>query len=85
MKYQVLASNVAQVSLSDGTEVLYSYQTAVAIFIPGRGWIRDGHYFSRTTSRHINAYTGSAGNADRAAAMVTHEEFMRLIESVTLA
>ena len=79
MKCQVLASNVAQVSLSDGTEVLYSYQTAVAIFIPGRGWVRDGHYYSKTTSRHINAH------ADRNAEMVTHEEFMKLIEAVTLA
>jgi len=79
MKCQVLASNVAQVSLSDGTEVLYSYQTAVAILIPGRGWVRDGHYYSQTTSRHINKY------ADRDAAMVTHEEFLRLIEAVTLA
>lgn len=39
--------------------------------------MRDGHFYSKTTSRHINAY------ADRDAAMVTHEEFLRLLRPIT--
>jgi hypothetical protein len=52
---QVTVSST-QVSLADGTEVLYSYSTPVAALVPGKGWIRTEQFYSKTTSKHINAW-----------------------------
>jgi hypothetical protein len=56
MKVQPIGSNQTQVSLADGTEVLFSYSTPVAALVPGKGWIRTAHMWSATTSKHINAW-----------------------------
>jgi len=56
MKVQPIGSNQTQVSLADGTEVLFSYSTPVAALVPGKGWIRTATKWSQTTSRHINAW-----------------------------
>ena len=56
MKVQPIGSNQTQVSLADGTEVLFSYATPVAALVPGKGWIRTAHKWSATTSKHINAW-----------------------------
>ncbi len=56
MKVQPIGSNQAQVSLADGTEVLFSYSTPVAALVPGKGWIRTATKWSVTTSKHINAW-----------------------------
>jgi hypothetical protein len=56
MKVQPIGSNQTQVSLADGTEVLFSYSTPVAALVPGKGWIRTAEKWSTTTSKHINAW-----------------------------
>ncbi len=56
MKVQPIGSNQTQVSLADGTEVLFSYSTPVAALVPGKGWIRTATKWSVTTSKHINAW-----------------------------
>ncbi len=56
MKVTPIGSNKTQVSLADGTEVLFSYSTPVAALVPGRGWIRTNKKWSNTTSRHINSW-----------------------------
>jgi hypothetical protein len=56
MKVQPIGSNQTQVSLADGTEVLFSYTQPVAALVPGKGWIRTAHKWSATTSKHINAW-----------------------------
>lgn len=43
----------------DGMEVLFSYSTPVAAFIPGRGYVRTRRQWSKTTSKHINAWARS--------------------------
>jgi len=40
MKVSAIGSNKTQVSLADGTEVLFSYSTPVAALVPGKGWMR---------------------------------------------
>lgn len=45
------------VSLTDGRTVLFSYNVAVAAYIPGQGYIALDHRFSVTTSKHVNQYT----------------------------
>lgn len=37
-------------------EIFFSYETPVAAFIPGRGYVRTDSYYSRTTSKHIDQY-----------------------------
>ena len=57
MKLKKLASNMTELTLSNGDTVLYSYDTPVA------GWDEVGAYrtnkfFSQTTTKHINKYLG---------------------------
>ena len=56
MKVSAIGSNKTQVSLADGTEVLFSYSTPVAALVPGKGWMRTEHKWSNTTTRHINSW-----------------------------
>jgi len=46
MKVTPIGSNKTQVSLADGTEVLFSYSTPVAALVPGKGWMRTEHKWS---------------------------------------
>lgn len=56
MKVQSIGSNQAEVTLADGTCVLFSYETPVAAIVPGKGWIRTAFKHSATTSKHTNAW-----------------------------
>ena len=56
MKVQPSGANQTEVSLADGTEILFSYGTPVAALVPGKGWIRTAQKWSATTSKHINAW-----------------------------
>jgi hypothetical protein len=55
--------NSHEVSLSDGTLVLYSYTTPVAIAKPCGRKVRTNTRFSLTTERHISNF--GAANWDR--------------------
>lgn len=61
MKLNNFASNQTQVNLNDGTVILFSYKTPVAAFVPGQGYVRTNHKWSRTTSKHINAWLRNVG------------------------
>lgn len=56
MKVQSIGSNQSEVSLADGTEILFSYGTPVAALVPGKGWIRTAFKHSATTTKHVNAW-----------------------------
>ena len=66
MKVQPIGSNQTQVSLADGTEVLFSYSTPVAALVPGKGWMRTAKKWSTTTTKHINRWL-----ADNASTLAT--------------
>jgi hypothetical protein len=57
MKLRQAGSNQTVIELGDGIEVLFSYSTPVAAFVPGIGYVRTAKHYSVTTSRHINAYS----------------------------
>lgn len=59
MKIKNIGSNQIQISVDDGTEVLVSYSTPVAAFVPGQGYVRTEKFWSNTTSKHINRWIGS--------------------------
>lgn len=60
MKITPIGSNKTLRTLDNGTQILYSYSTPVAAFIPGRGHIRTDKFHSVTTSRHINKWLDEA-------------------------
>ncbi len=61
LKLNRLGANVTTLSMPDGLEVMFSYNTPVAAFVPGRGYLVTSTKYSKTTSKHINAYVGKAG------------------------
>ena len=56
MKLNNFASNQTLIEFKNGTIVLFSYKTPVAAHIPGYGYVRTNHNWSRTTSKHINKW-----------------------------
>jgi hypothetical protein len=54
MKLNPVGSNQTEVTKADGTTILYSYQTPVAAFVPGKGGLCSTQKYSVTTSRHVN-------------------------------
>jgi hypothetical protein len=58
MKIQTGKANQTVLTLNNGTEVFISYQTPVAAFIPGEGYVKTEEWFSATTSKHITQYAG---------------------------
>jgi hypothetical protein len=58
-KIQSLGANRTLLQRSDGSEILISYSTPVAAFIPARGYVRTEITHSRTTSKHIGLYSRS--------------------------
>lgn len=56
MKLQQLSGNKNQITLNDGTQVLFSYQTPVACWKNGE-FYKTSKKWSNTTTRHINAWT----------------------------
>lgn len=62
MKLTKISNNAHTLLLANGTEILFSYETPVAAFVQNFGpynrctYIQTGVKYSRTTSKHINAY-----------------------------
>ncbi len=54
MKINHVGSNQTEIELYGGRVVLYSYSTAVAAFVPGRGGLVSSTKYSATTSRHVS-------------------------------
>ncbi len=58
LKIRSLGSNQTELTIGE-TLMLFSYQTPVVAYVPGRGWLRTREHYSRTTSKHINKWIGS--------------------------
>lgn len=54
MKLSPVGSNQTEVEREGGVTILYSYETPVAAFVPGKGALCTSKRYSNTTSRHIN-------------------------------
>jgi hypothetical protein len=55
MKLNHIAANKNEITLGDGTQVLFSYQTPVACWVNGE-YFKTSKKWSNTTSRHINSW-----------------------------
>ena len=51
-----LGSNQTELSLNNGNSIFFSYETPVAGIQSEDGFFKTETYYSRTTSKHINAY-----------------------------
>ena len=56
MKLRKAGNNMTELSLPTGTDVLFSYETPVAAFVEGEGYVRTETRYSVTTSKHINKW-----------------------------
>ena len=56
MQLQRLGYNQTQITLSDGHQVFFSYETPVAARTPDYKYYRTDRKWSVTTSRHINKW-----------------------------
>ncbi len=57
MQVQPIGSNMTELTLKNGTSILFSYKTPVAGW-DDKGSFRTDKKFSVTTSKHINKYLG---------------------------
>lgn len=51
-----LKPNQTVLRVGAGLEILFSYQTPVAAFIPGMGYVKSSKKYSRTTSKHVSQW-----------------------------
>lgn len=61
MKIKPIASNMTELVLNDGTQVLFSYETPVACFQNNK-FYKTSHKWSRTTSKHIGKWANMFWN-----------------------
>jgi len=54
MEVKQAGNQQTEVTFNSGKTVLFSYETPVAVHIPGRGTYRTAEKHSKTTSGHIN-------------------------------
>ena len=59
MRIKPIASNMTELVLNDGTQVLFSYETPVACWKDGQ-FYKTSHKWSNTTTRHINKWSHCA-------------------------
>jgi len=61
MKVRKISNTSTEINLSDGTSILVSYETPVAMYSPqGSCFYRTDTFWSVTTSKHINAWLDGA-------------------------
>lgn len=75
MKLKSVGSNQTEVELGNGVTVFFSYSTAVAAHVPGRGYLRSSTKYSRTTSKHVTQWINGTS------AEVEQEEIDKLAEA----
>ena len=63
MKLKQIGNNQSLISYNNGTDVLFSYETPVAGYILGEGYFVSEQYYSKTTSKHVNAFINNAAQA----------------------
>jgi hypothetical protein len=74
MKLHTISINTSVITLSNGTRVMFSYDTPVAAYVPGIGYMRTATHFSKTTSKHINEWLSGAEHT-----VVQQQEIERLL------
>ena len=83
MKLTPISANQTELEIGKGVVVFFSYRTPVAAFIPGTGYLRSNHKWSRTTSKHINQWLRRmTGSGSYAATEVDQSVFDNLVGGI---
>lgn len=53
-----IGANQTMITTFDGKQVLFSYNTPVAAYLPGVGYVVTEEKYSTTTSKHVNSWAG---------------------------
>ncbi len=77
MKLNVVGSNQTELVKADGTTVFFSYNTPVAVFVPGRGALCSSTKYSPTTSKHVSMALNRWGAMRN---LVAQEEVNRYVD-----
>lgn len=57
MKLSIFGANQTVITIGNN-EIFFSYDTPVAAFVSGIGYVKTEQKFSATTSKHINSWAG---------------------------
>lgn len=55
-----IGPNQTEIILPNDNRIFFSYTTPVAAYVVGRGYLKTEHFYSVTTSRHINQWIDGA-------------------------
>lgn len=58
MNLTTVGANQTMITLANGAQVFFSYNTPVAAYLPGEGYLVTATKHSATTSKHVNAWAG---------------------------
>lgn len=58
MKLRTIGTNQSVLEFKDGQTILFSYETPVAVYTPGKGYERTELFISRTTNKHVDKWIG---------------------------
>ena len=56
MNLKQIGNNQSLVSFNNGAQVLFSYETPVAGYLPDEGYFKTEQFFSKTTTKHVNSF-----------------------------
>jgi hypothetical protein len=56
LKIATMGPNQTELQIGDDVTVFFSYNTPVAAFVSGKGYIRSEAKYSMTTSKHVNSW-----------------------------
>ena len=56
MELKRIGANASVLTLGNGTKILFSYETPVAVKVAGGETLKTSRFHSRTTSRHITEW-----------------------------
>jgi hypothetical protein len=84
MKIKPVGSNMTELEGADGITILFSYQTPVAAFVPGKGFMKTDKFFSSSTTKHINKWIQMNGDPESTVTTISQsliEEAVATIEN----
>lgn len=58
MNLTTIGANQTMITLANGAQVFFSYNTPVAACLPDVGYVVTEEKHSNTTTRHVNAWAG---------------------------
>lgn len=80
MQLKSYRKNMNAIEYANGVIVLFSYQTPVAAFVPGRGILKSSTRYSVATSRHINEWEAAEFSANTTVTEVSQSDINNLIK-----